>query len=129
MDDLGCVLTELLDVSSKWYFLGIQLKVRIGTLESIQLQFPDPKRQLLEMLKTWVTTSENATWKTLTDALRSQLVEETWLAKNLEKQNFSVVENEEVAAEGNPTIVVPPHPPVLDQMVPIQQLADVQVGK
>ena len=37
LDDLGCVLGEILDMSSEWYDLGLQLKVRIGTLDSIQV--------------------------------------------------------------------------------------------
>ena len=47
MDDLGQVMEEVLDVSAQWYHLGLQLKVRTGTLDNIQAQFPDPKRQLL----------------------------------------------------------------------------------
>ena len=129
LDDFGCVLAELLDVSSLWYFLGVQLKVRVGTLDSIQAQFPDPKRQLLEMLKTWLTTGDNTSWKTLTNALRSRLVEASQLASVLETKYCLVAENEVVAAEGNPAIIVPSHPPLFDQMVPIQQLVDVQESK
>ena len=71
MDDISCVLEEVLDVSAQWYLLGVQLKVKNGTLDSIQAQFPDPKCQLLEMLKVWLTTSDNTSWKTLTGALRT----------------------------------------------------------
>ena len=81
-DDIGCVLEELLDVSPLWYLLGVQLKVRTSTLDSIQAQFPDSKRQLLEMLKTWLTT--NRSWKTLVDALRSRSVGASQLADDLE---------------------------------------------
>ena len=84
LDDLGRVLGEVLDVSPQWYLLGIQLKVRTGTLDSIHIQFPDPKRQLLEMLKSWLTTSDNTSWKTLTDALRSRSVGASQLAEDLE---------------------------------------------
>ena len=84
MDDIGCVLEEVLDVSAQWYLLGVQLKVKNGTLESIQAQFPDPKRQLLEMLKVWLMTSDNTSWKTLTDALRSRSVGAPHLAGRLE---------------------------------------------
>ena len=73
-------MEEVLDVSAQWYHLGLQLKVRIGTLENIQAQFSDPKRQLLETLKTWLTTNDNTSWKTLTDALRSRSVGASQLA-------------------------------------------------
>ena len=86
MDDLGCVLEEVVDLSAQWYLLGLKLKVKIGTLDNIQAQFADPKRQLLEMLKTWLSTSDNTTWKILTNALRSQSVGAGQLAGELEKK-------------------------------------------
>ena len=73
-------------MSAQWYPLGLQLKVKIGTLDSIQAQFSDPKRQLLEMLKTWLNTSDDTSWKILTDALRSQSVGANQLAGALEKK-------------------------------------------
>ena len=85
-DDLGQVMEEVLDVSEQWYHLGLQLKVKISTLDSIRAQFADPRDQLLEMLKTWLTTSDNPSWKTLTDALRSRSVRESLLADDLERK-------------------------------------------
>ena len=79
-----------MDVSAQWFLLGLQLKVKIGTLESIQTQFAEPKRQLLEMLKTWLTTSDNTTWIALTNALRSQSVGASQLAGELEKKYCQV---------------------------------------
>ena len=84
MDDLRCVLEEVLAVSPQWYQLGLQLNLRIGTLDSIRRQFSGPNHQLLEMLKTWLTTSDNTSWKTLTDALRSRSVGAGQLASILE---------------------------------------------
>ena len=75
-----------MDISAKWYLLGLRLKLKFGKLDSIQAQFPDPKRQLLEMLKTWLTSSDVASWKILTDALRSESVGATQLAGQLEKK-------------------------------------------
>ena len=82
-------------MSAQWYHLGVQLKVRIGTLDNIQAQFPDPKRQLLEMLKTWLTTSDNTSWKTLIAALRSRIVGASRLAEDLETK-YCLVEPTEV---------------------------------
>ena len=93
-DDLGQLLEEVVDVSAQWYQLGLQLKVKIGRLESIQAQFSDPERQLLEMLKTWLTTSDNTTWKTLTDALGSRSVGASQLAGELEKKYCQVEETD-----------------------------------
>ena len=91
-NDLGEVLEKILDISAKWYQLGLQLKVKIGRLESIQVQSSDPEYQLLEMLKTWLTTSENASWKILTDALRSQSVGASQLAGVLQAKYCLVEE-------------------------------------
>ena len=94
LDDLGGVLEEVVDVSAQWYQLGLQLKVKIGRLESIQAQFSEPERQLLEMLKTWLTTSDNASWKALTAALRSRTVGASQLAGELEKKYCQVEETD-----------------------------------
>ena len=76
---------EVLDMSPQWYNLGLQLKVRTGTLDRIYAQFRgDPTDQLRETLKTWLTTSDNPIWRTLTDALRSRSVGATQLARDLE---------------------------------------------
>ena len=86
------MLDEILDISARWYELGLQLQLKTGTLDSIQVQFSDPKRQLLEMLKTWLNTSDNTTWKTLTVALRSQSVGASQLAGVLEAKYCLVEE-------------------------------------
>ena len=93
-DDLGRVLVEVLDVSAQWYNLGLQLNVRTGTLNKIRTQFPDPNDQLREMLKVWLNTSDNPTWKTLIDGLRSRIVGARQLAGDLETKYCPVDEME-----------------------------------
>ena len=95
MNDLGCVLEEVLDVSPHWYTLGLQLQMRISTMDSIRIQFQNPRDQLLEMLKVWLTTSDNPSWKTLTDALRSRIVGATQLA-NVLATKYCLAEETEV---------------------------------
>ena len=124
LDDLGQVMEEVLDVSVQWYHLGVQLKVRTGTLDNIQAQFPDPKRQLLEMLKTWLTTSDNTSWKALTDALRSRSVGASQLAGVLETK-YHQVEGTEMdggtsISDSLPETSITP-PPLSEQRAPIQQ--------
>ena len=91
-DDLGLLLEELLDVSAQWYPLGLQLKVRTETLESIRTQLHDTKRQLQEMLKVWLTIADKPSWKTLTDTLRSRSVGASQLADHLETK-YCLVED------------------------------------
>ena len=83
MGDLGQVLEELMGMCRQWYYLGLQLKVRTETLDTIKAQFSDSTRLLLEVLKTWLTDSDNTSWKTLTDALRRRSVGERGLADHL----------------------------------------------
>ena len=85
-NDLGCIFEEVLDVSAQWYNLGLQLKLGTGILDRIDAQFRDPRDQLRETLKTWLTTYDNTSWKDLTDALRSRSVGATQLAGQLEKK-------------------------------------------
>ena len=79
-----------MDVWDRWYKLGVQLKVKAETLDRIQfpsqghVQFHDPRDELLEMLRVWLTTSDNTGWKTIIDALRSRSVQQSSLAANLE---------------------------------------------
>ena len=88
LDDLGLLLEELLGVRTNWYYLGLLLKLSTGTLDGIKRDFPNPRDQLLEILKTWLRTSYNRSynhrWKTLLDALRSRSVGASQLADHLE---------------------------------------------
>ena len=124
MDDLGRVLEEVLDVSAHWYPLGLQLQVRISTLDGIRIQFQSPRDQLLEMFKTWLTTSDNTSWKTLTDALRSRSVGASQLAGVLETK-YNQVEGTEMdsgtsISDSQPETSITP-PPLSEQRAPIQQ--------
>ena len=73
-------------VHDRWYNLGLQLKVRPGTLDRIRAQFSDSSERLREMLKTWLTTIDNTSWKTVTDALKSQSVSGYQIADYLESK-------------------------------------------
>ena len=94
LDDLVCVLEEILDVSADWYDLGLQFKVSIGTLRSIRAEFCSPKHQLRETLNAWLTTGDNPSWKTLRDALRSPVVGASHLANVLEAKYCPVQRTE-----------------------------------
>ena len=97
-------------MSPHWYTLGLQLKVRTSTLDSIRIQFQNPRDQLLEMLKTWLTTSDKPSWKTLTDALGSRSVGASQLASVLEREHC-VTEETEVdsgTSESHPETNTPP---------------------
>lgn len=87
--DLATVLNELFPCDTKWYNLGLQLRVRVDCLNSVMVQYPDPRDQLREVIKTWLTTSENPTWEVIVEALKSPVIEEGRLAMDLQQKYCS----------------------------------------
>lgn len=87
--DLVTVLNDTFQCRAKWYNLGIQLRVVVGTLDCFKVQYGDPGDQLREVLRTWLTSSDNPTWMALTEALKSPVIEETRLARELQTKYCS----------------------------------------
>ena len=89
LDDLGEVLEEVLASSTKWYKIGLRLKVPVDKLDGIRNRFSDPGDHLCEMLKEWLkgVAAHRPTWAALVEALRSQLVGEPKLADQLEAKH------------------------------------------
>ena len=83
------VLNDIYPCRAKWYNLGIQLRVVVGTLDCFKVQYGDPGDQLREVLRMWLTSSDNPTWMALTEALKSPVIEETKLARELQKKYCS----------------------------------------
>ena len=85
LDDLSTVLEELHEARTKWYCIGLKLKVPVDTLDSIKAQSDNPSECLLQALKHWLKMVDpKPTWQVLVDALRSHLVEEHQLANTIE---------------------------------------------
>ena len=103
--------------------------MRISTLDSIRIQFQNPRDQLLEMLKTWLTTSDNTSWKSLTDALRSRSVGAGQLASVLETKYCLERETEVDSATSICDTNVTPPPPLSEQMLPQPGVAGTQTSK
>ena len=86
-DDLITVLKELHEACTKWYYIGLTLKVPASTLDGIEAQSNDPKKCLLRAVQHWLRTVDpKPTWQALADALKSCLVEEHQLASNIEEK-------------------------------------------
>ena len=122
-------MEEVLDISAEWYDLGLQLKVRTGTLDRIQADFTAVKHQLREMLKAWLTTGDIPNWRTLIVALRSQMVGASQLAALLERKYCPVQETEVErvvsASDGtnviSPSLMSQPLSPVVSQQIDMQE--------
>ena len=131
LDDLGCVLEELVDISTQWYNLGLQLNIRIGQLENISAQFPAPSTRLREMLKAWLANCDNTSWKTLTSALKSKSVGATQLAGALETKYCLAEETDMdtaiVTSDSQPaTNITSPLPVSLPTLTAVSKQAEMQ---
>ena len=90
VNDLGVVMEELNNVSAKWYNIGLQLGVSVGTLKTIKKQYSDPSDCLRETLTTWLQTCvPPPTWTNIVGALERSVVVEARLAADLEHKYCS----------------------------------------
>jgi len=76
--------------------------VDVGTLDCFKAQYSDPGDQLREVLKTWLTSSKNPTWRAVIDALKSHVIEEAQLARELQQKYCS---NEQPSVDGEQMIL------------------------
>ena len=84
LHDLSVLHRELHPVSHKWYSLGIQLQIPVGTLKRIEIENRQLTNCLLEMLTVWLQCSNPPpTLSVLIEALESSPVEERRLAQQL----------------------------------------------
>ena len=90
--DLGTLLEHLQIIHVKWYNFGLQLRVNVGILDGIAVQYSDPLDCLRETLKHWLKTSPNCTWKCIVDALGSPIVDANVLALELERKHCPQLE-------------------------------------
>ena len=114
-------------MSAQWYYLGLNLKVRVGRLNSIRAEFNTPEDSLREMLNAWLTTGDNPSWRTLIDALRSRMVGASQLAAVL-KAKYCPFERVEMDVGGHPETVFPPSPVFEPLPTMILQHTDIQEG-
>ena len=84
IEDLKEVRGLLYPVRRKWYSIGIELKIKIGELDTIKYNHrfdSDPGDCLIELLKIWLKSiNPPPTWKALGDALKEDTVDEAELA-------------------------------------------------
>ena len=88
--DLSTVRNALHDVRTKWFDIGVELKVKIPTLKSIETRYDDDKDCLREVITEWLNkANDQATWESLVDALRTRVIDEPRLAAELEAKYCS----------------------------------------
>ena len=119
VNDLPMVMEELNETRVKWYDIGLQLRMSVGTLDAIKEQYDDLSHHLRETLKTWLKTCpSHPTWNNIIDALRSSTVGEVRLAADLE-QKYCSTQDPSVAATHHRAPPLPSQPDT--QTAPPQQ--------
>ena len=88
----------MFEARTKCYDIGVMLKVSVVTLYSIMTQYDDPGDKLREVLKTWLRTAPKPTWQDIVDALKSPVVDELRLARDIEAK-YRHLSTEETAHE------------------------------
>jgi len=84
LDDLSEVRGALYDARSKWYHIGIELKLSVGTLNAIRSEYSDKNDCLTEMCSHWLKCAHpHPSWVALTKALERPPVGEGHLAQQL----------------------------------------------
>ena len=96
INDLGVIHEALFEGRTKWYNIGLMVKVPVDTLDSIEDQFDDPSDKLRQMLKAWVKTGKKRTWQSLVDALGARTVGELKLSRDIERAHCSRADSGQV---------------------------------
>ena len=78
-------LCEHIRIGSKWYQLGVLLKLNDVKLDDIHRLAEDSTYKTLKMFKLWLGTNPHATRKHVLDALRNEVIEENNITQKYEK--------------------------------------------
>ena len=85
MDDLGTLVDELHDARTRWYYVGLKLKVPVDVLDAIESESDDQAERFLRVLKAALKRVEPLlTWRAVVEALRSRTVGMELLAETIE---------------------------------------------
>ena len=78
ISDLPQVFRAVFDARTKWYDIGLELKIDVGSLDAIEEDNPrDVQDCLRALLKKWLRRAQpKPTWGALREALESPLVDE-----------------------------------------------------
>ena len=89
-DDLAEVLRQLVKAKNKAYEIGLELKLPQYEVESIRDTYQDPQERLTRVIEKFLKQAcPDPTWRVIVDALRSPLVNNAQLAKEIETAHFA----------------------------------------
>ena len=107
IDHLGDVRAELFEARTKWYDIGLALKVPVTTLDSIEGQSGNDSKKLLEALKVWLKTAKKPSWHDVVDVLKSPIVGEPKLASDIEAKYCTTAETGQASGPTMPEVQQP----------------------
>ena len=107
IDRLGDVQEELYEARTKWYDVGLALKVPVTTLDSIEGQFDNHGDKLREALKVWLKTATEPTWQDVVDVLKRRVVGEPKLASDIEAKHCTTAETGQASGQTIPEVQQP----------------------
>ena len=77
-------LCEHIRIGSKWYQLGVQLKLNTKKLEDIHKLPDDSTYKTTKMFELWLDTKPDATRRQVVDALKKKIIEENTIVHDYE---------------------------------------------
>ena len=88
------LFNELRPVRASWYKIGVQLDIPHTTLDCFKQNYSDQSDLLREVLIYWLDTAvdPHPTWEAVVTALRSPIVDERFVAKQLESKYCNPVQ-------------------------------------
>ena len=85
-------LMEYYNVGTKWYLLGVQLKLNTKSLDAINTQYEDVNMKLCKMYELWLSTTPDATKGQLLVALKkSVLMSRQLLLTNVRSLQYQLI--------------------------------------
>ena len=85
-NDLQEVFSNLMEVVTNWFNLGLSLGIQVGTLKAIKSNESNDQDRLREMLTHWLQYSPSRTWNDICNGLRSDTVKQINLADKIEEK-------------------------------------------
>ena len=92
-DDLKLLYNTLYRIRKKYALLGMQIGLKKSEIDDIGAQKLDPSMSLLEVLSVRVKKAEALTWNDIYNALRSQCIDESKLAKEIWTKHLFIPES------------------------------------
>ena len=87
-NDLEQVFELVHNVRSKWYSIGVELRLEASNLDTIKLECSNPEECLYQMLRHWLKQLPPPTMREMIEALSSEPIGEEHLSSLLQRRIY-----------------------------------------